>query len=164
MSTTDRSGARRVRIAALEAARAPGALATIGLGSCVAVVLHDPETGVGGLAHVLLPTRDAARDRSNPAKFAETAVPALLGEMRALGARGRVVARLVGGATMFAALAAPGAQLGDRNVAAARDALALAGIPIVGEDVGGDFGRSVLLDLAAGRVVVRSLARGDVVL
>ena len=152
----------RVRIAALAAARAPTALATLGLGSCVAIALHDADAGVGGLAHVLLPTRDTARDGSNAAKFAETAVPSLLAEMRALGAGGRVVARLAGGATMFAALAAPGAQLGDRDVAAARAALALAGVPVVGEDVGGDYGRSVLLDLDRGRMIVRALARADV--
>jgi chemotaxis protein CheD len=154
----------RVRIAELAALRGPGMLSTIGLGSCVAIALWDAATSVGGLAHVLLPHPGAARDRSNDAKFASTAVPRLLREMRALGAGRGIEARLVGGATMFASLAGPGAQLGDRNVAAAREALAAEGVSVVGEAVGGDFGRSVYLHLDDGRLVVRSLVGGDVVL
>jgi chemotaxis protein CheD len=155
---------RRVRIAELAVARGRGVIATIGLGSCVAIALYDPATTIGGLAHVLLPCPKSAVDASNDAKFASTAVPRLLREMRELGAGGGVEARLVGGATMFAALAGPGAQLGDRNVAAARQALAEADVRVVGEAVGGDFGRSVYLHLEGGRLVVRSLVGGDVVL
>jgi chemotaxis protein CheD len=154
----------RVRIAELAVAQAPGVLATVGLGSCVAIALYDAATAVGGLAHVLLPCPKSARDGTNDAKFASTAVPRLLREMRALGAGRGVEARLVGGATMFAALAGPGSQLGDRNVAAARAALAQAGVKVVAEAVGGDFGRSAYLHLEGGRLVVRSLTGGDVVL
>jgi len=165
-ATAGRAEAVRVRIAALAAARAsahgPRVLATLGLGSCVAIALYDEATRVGGLAHVLLPAPGMARDASNPGKFASTAVPRLLAEMRALGAGRGVAARLAGGATMFASLAPPGAQLGERNADAAREALAAAGVRIVGEDVGGDFGRSVYLHLDGGRLYVRSLAAGDV--
>ena len=49
-----------------------------------------------------------------------------------------------------------------REAAAVREALAAAGVRIVGEDVGGDFGRSVYLHLDGGRLYVRSLAAGDV--
>jgi chemotaxis protein CheD len=157
-------GEVRVRIAELAVARGAGTIVTVGLGSCVAIVLYDAATGVGGLAHVLLPCPKSARDGSNDAKFASTAAPRLLREMRARGAGRGVEARLVGGATMFAALAGPGAQLGDRNVAAARAALAALGVPVVGEAVGGDFGRSAYLHLDRGRLVVRSLTGGDVVL
>ena len=43
-------------------------------------------------------------------------------------------------------------------------ALEAAGIPITAHDTGGDFGRSVFFDVADGRVTVRSLKRGELVL
>ena len=136
-------------------------IATVGLGSCVAIALYDPATRVGGLAHVLLPNESMTRDRSNRAKFPSAAVPLLLAEMRGLGANGRVNARLVGGASMFGALLpAGGANIGERNVAASRAALTAAGLQLLGEDVGGDYGRSVFFHLADGRIEVHSLKAG----
>jgi chemotaxis protein CheD len=139
-----------------------GAIVTLGLGSCVAIVLHEAEAGVGGLAHILLPSKTLARDRSNQAKFPETAVPLLLAKMAELGAaRERVRARLVGGAAMFANLASSGvAQMGERNVLAAKEALKVARVPLVGEDTGLDYGRSVWFHLPEGRLEIRSVQRG----
>jgi chemotaxis protein CheD len=153
---------RIVRVADLAAGSAADRLVTLGLGSCVAAVLWDPVAKVGGLAHVLLPSRTLARDQSNPAKFAETAVPLLIEKMGALGATpARMSARLVGGAAMFANITAPGvSQMGERNAQAVRDALQEARIPITAEDTGGDYGRSVYLDVASGRLEVRSVQHG----
>ena len=68
---------------------------TLGLGSCVACVLYDPVAKAGGLVHILLPSHTLARDRSNRAKFPETAVPLLVDELAKLGAtRERLRARL----------------------------------------------------------------------
>jgi chemotaxis protein CheD len=137
-------------------------IVTLGLGSCVACVLFDAVAGVGGLAHILLPSPTLARDRSNPAKFPETAVPLLVAEMKRLGAvPERLRARLVGGAAMFANLASPGvALMGERNVLATRDALKTAKIPIVGEDTGAGYGRSVYFHLPHGKLEVRSVQHG----
>jgi chemotaxis protein CheD len=136
-------------------------IATVGLGSCVAIALYDPATRVGALAHVLLPAESMARDRTNRAKFPTAAVPMLLAEMKGLGCTGGVGARLVGGASMFASLlTAGGVNIGDRNVAASRAALAAAGVPLLAEDVGGDYGRSVYFHLADGRIEVHSLKAG----
>ena len=97
-------------------------LVTLGLGSCVAIMLHDRQVKVGGLAHVLLPEPALARDRDNFAKFATTAVPMLMEELEALGARARrLEARLAGGASMFATLMVPGSlNMGERNVSFVR--------------------------------------------
>ena len=143
-----------------------GTISTIGLGSCVAIILHDPVARVGGLAHVLLPTESMSRDRSNPAKFPATVVPILLDEMRELGAIGtRLRAKIVGGASMFGNLIPPGGvNIGERNVAAVRQVLAGAKIPIVAEDTGSDYGRSVYLTVADGAVEVRSVRKGSRVL
>lgn len=163
MSTSQRHVS--VRVADLAAAAGPDTvIQTVGLGSCVAIVLYDAPTRVGGLAHILLPTLAQTRDRANPAKVAETAVPALVAAMRAEGAGDptRYVARLVGGASMFGALLADGGiNIGERNAVAARHALAAIGVRVAAEDIGGDYGRSVYLHLADGRVRVRSLRMGD---
>jgi chemotaxis protein CheD len=148
------------------AVAASGMISTVGLGSCVAIVLYDAAVHVGGMAHVLLPSEAMSRDRSNPAKFPSSAVPLLLKEMGVLGARKeRMNAKIVGGASMFANLIpAGGINIGERNVAAVRDVLAEAKIPIVAEDTGADYGRSVYLFVGDGRVEVRSLKKGSRVL
>ena len=151
-----------VRVADLQVGGAAEVLVTVGLGSCVAILLHDPEAQVGGLAHVLLPSPGLSRQDTNPAKFPQTAVPRLLELMADRGARPRrITARLAGGASMFAALAPPGTiQMGERNVVASRQVLNSHGIPLVGQAVGGDYGRTVRLLVACGTVQVSSLAHG----
>lgn len=148
-----------VTVADWAADKGPVDLVTLGLGSCVAIMLYDKDARTGGMAHVLLPSRSLARDTSNPAKFPETAVPLLLQRMTQLGADPRrIVAKLAGGASMFAALMTPGTiQMGERNVVAARNALRDAAVPIAAEAVGGAQGRSVRFHLADGRIEVRTV-------
>ena len=153
----------RVKVADYAVSRGPLVLTTIGLGSCVAIALYDRDTSIGALAHILLPSPSMSRETDNPAKFPETIVPLMLEEMRVLGTRhARVSAKIVGGASMFGQLAGgTGINIGERNVQATRDALAAAGVPILAEDTGLDYGRSVYFHLADGRLEVRSLKRGD---
>ncbi|MCU0636084.1 MAG: chemotaxis protein CheD [Gemmatimonadaceae bacterium] len=159
LATRDPVRAVTVRIADLAVATAPARLVTSGLGSCIAIVLHDGIARVGGLAHVLLPAA-GTNVTGSPAKYVATAVPALVTRMRDVGATDALRARLVGGARMFGTLLPPNAPaVGERNVDAARHALAQHGIEIVAEDIGGDFGRHVELDVATGGVLVRSFAR-----
>jgi chemotaxis protein CheD len=151
-----------VRVADLRIGVADDVLTTVGLGSCVAIVLHDAEARIGGLAHILLPSPALGRSDGNPAKFPQSAVPHLIELMTADGAdRERITARLAGGASMFAALAPPGTiQMGERNLVAARQALSAAGVPLLAEAVGGDFGRTVRLRVRDGQMEVRSVAHG----
>lgn len=157
----------KVQVADWAIGREDALISTLGLGSCVAITMHDPVTRIGALAHVLLPERASSRWSGNAAKFAETAVPMLFEEMRALGAgpAQRIVAKLAGGASMFASLLQnSGLNVGERNVLAARAALERVGVRLVAEDTGGDYGRSVFFHVADGRVEVRSLKRGTNVL
>jgi chemotaxis protein CheD len=151
-----------VRVADLRVGVADDVLITQGLGSCVAILLHDAEARIGGMAHVLLPSPALSRADANPAKFPQSAVPRLIELMVADGAKpGRISARLAGGASMFAALAPPGTiQMGERNLVAARQVLSNLGIPLVGEAVGGDFGRTVRLCVNDGSVEVITVAHG----
>jgi chemotaxis protein CheD len=151
-----------VRVADLRVGAAGDQLVTVGLGSCIAIVLYDGTVCVGGLAHVLLPSPALSRQDGNLAKSPHTAVPRLLQLMADRGASPRrLTARLVGGASMFAVLAPPGTiQMGERNVVASRQVLHSHGIPLVGEAVGGDYGRTVRLNVSNGTLEVRSVAHG----
>lgn len=148
-----------VKVAEWAAERGDGVIVTLGLGSCVAIMLHDPQTQAGAMAHVLLPSTSLARDVTNRAKFPDTAVPFLVERLKALGADPRrLVAKLAGGASMFSQLVTPGTiQMGERNVLAARAALRKAAIPVVRESVGGERGRSVRFHVKDGRVEIRSV-------
>lgn len=154
----------RVKVADYAVRQGEVVLNTIGLGSCVAIALYDRESRVGGLAHILLPSLAMSRETTNPAKFPQTIVPLMLEEMRALGAAStaRIWAKIVGGASMFGQLGAgSGINVGERNIAATREVLTEMGIPLLAEDTGLDYGRSVYFHLGDGRVEVRSLKKGD---
>ena len=148
-----------VKVADWAAERGDGVIVTLGLGSCVAIMLHDPQMKAGAMAHVLLPSRSLAHDTSNLAKCPESAVPLLVERLKALGAEPRrIVAKLAGGASMFSQLMTPGTiQMGERNIVASRNALRAASIPIVKEAVGGERGRSIRFHVKDGRVEIRSV-------
>lgn len=149
---------RRVGVAEYAVVDDGSDITTSGLGSCLGVALVDSTAGVAGLAHVMLPTDQVGRD-GGPAKFADTGIRALFGAMERAGASAdRTVARLAGASQMFDFSGSP--PVGERNVAAAHEALDSLGIPIVGEDVGGGSGRSLRLLGASGELLVRT-ADGD---
>ena len=152
-----------VRVADLQVGGPGDVLVTVGLGSCIAIVLHDPVARVGGLAHVLLPSPALSRREQNPAKCPQTALPLLLEQMARLGASPRrITARIAGGASMFTGLSAPGTvNMGERNVVATRNTLMDAGIPLVATDVGRDYGRTVRFRVDDGRVDISSVAHGS---
>jgi chemotaxis protein CheD len=155
-----------VRVADAAVGQGDVLLSTLGLGSCIAIALYDRQTHIAGLAHILLPNEALARDRENRAKFAQSAVPLLLERMRAIGARDtNIIAKLAGGASMFTSLLTQGGPpIGERNLIATRSALAAHGIRIAAEDVGGGHGRSVFLHGCDGRVEVKSMGKGCVIL
>jgi len=113
------------------------------LGSCVSVCLHDPKIGVGGLNHFLLPM--ACPPEQMPGRYGPTAMSQLVSAMLANGAvQGRLVAHVVGGASVLAGFGADGNHLGMRNVTMARDYLAAHRIPVLSIDVGGTRGRKLV--------------------
>jgi chemotaxis protein CheD len=133
-------------------AREPTRLTTI-LGSCVAVTLYSPRRRQGMLSHVVLPQSKGST--SNPAKFADTAVPHMLSALKSQGVEPReITAKLVGGACMFGKGIC--AQIGESNIQAVVQALEAAGIRIAGRDVGGYSGRRICFDPATGCITVTS--------
>lgn len=153
----------KVGMADLNVARFPNRIRTTGLGSCVGVVLYDPLNKVGGLAHVMLPDSSLGKGNVNEAKYADTAIPRLIRELEKIGAeRGFLIAKLAGGAQMFAFTTINETmKVGVRNVEACRLILSKERIPIVAEDIGGNWGRTIELDSKNGQLSIRTVTMGE---
>ncbi|NLY42485.1 MAG: chemotaxis protein CheD [Clostridiaceae bacterium] len=152
----------RVGMADLKVAKYPGILTTLGLGSCVGIALFDPSSRIGGLAHIMLPSSKQVKNNTNKAKFADTAIVQLLEEMLSIGAKkNNIIAKLAGGAQMFSfSQTSDIVRIGDRNAAASREVLQSLSIPIVAEDTGGNFGRTIELYTENGILVVKTIGHG----
>lgn len=151
-----------VGMADLKAVKNPGALTTLGLGSCVGIALYDAANKVAGLAHVMLPDSKQIQNNSNVAKFVDTATVALLNEMGKLGAKRQMLkAKIAGGAQMFAFNSSnESMRIGDRNVEATVKILKFLGIPIIARQTGDTFGRTVELYADDGRFVIKTIGHG----
>jgi len=137
-------------------------LKTTGLGSCVGLALFDPYTGIAGMAHVMLPHSEIAREgKLNVAKYADTAVPELVKQMTALGAgQRRLIAKMAGGAQMFAFSGSDTMRIGPRNVEMVKKLLNQLNIPLLGEDTGANFGRTIEFYNSTGKLLIRSVLQG----
>lgn len=134
----------------VKAAKAPACLECLALGSCVAVILYDKESKIGGIAHVMLPVSPyVITQRKERLKYADVAVPELIQYLQKLGAKKEsLCARMVGGALMI-----PGvSDIGRENSEAARKILHERNIKILDEHLGGTEGRSVTFDLSTGEL------------
>lgn len=153
----------KVGMADMNVVRDSGVIRTLGLGSCVGLTLYDPQQKLAGMAHIMLPSSEIAREgQLNIAKYADTAVPALLDKLKALGASpARIVAKMAGGSQMFA-LAGTGdtMRIGPRNVESCKMLLMDLHIPLVAEDTGGNHGRTIELNSSNGVLSVRSVLMG----
>ena len=148
----------KVGMAQFRVALAPARMMTFALGSCVGIVLYDPVSKIGGLAHVMHPNSERARNNINRAKFVDTAVELMLSRMAKKGAmRTRIEAKIFGGAKMFQSVKASPCvmQIGEENVNATREELTRRNIPIVAESTGGTKGKTVLFDVTSGRVTIK---------
>jgi len=153
----------KVKIADMAVLKNSGLLVTVGLGSCVGIALYEAKLKLGGLAHILLSTSEhlsaEKRKDMNPAKFADTAIPHLIDNMKQEGARPQnIVAKIAGGSQLFE-VSQEEMRVGNRNVEAVRQKLADCSIPLVAEDVGGNYGRTMKLDVSTGEVYISTVGR-----
>ncbi len=131
--------------------RAGEELVARGLGSCIALALIDRQSGVAGMAHIVLP--ESSGSEKEPGKFADLAVPALIKQMQQAGAvTRRLDAVLAGGARMFEL---GEMEIGARNVAAVKSGLARAGVKVRAADTGGNQGRTLRLTVGEFAVSVK---------
>lgn len=156
-----------VGMADLISAKHPATLTTLGLGSCIGLVLYDQTAKAVSMVHIMLPDSRDTKDLQKPGKFADTAIPLMLKELEALGAlRSRLKAKLAGGAQMFSL---PGKEnsilaVGTRNSEVTLALLKKHGIPIIASDVGGNKGRSVEFNTETWAFTVKTIGTGIKVL
>lgn len=129
-------------------------LVAIGIGSCLVLTLYDHKQRIGALAHTMLPSRASSRIENRDTKYIDVAIDEMLKRMEARGSkREDLEAKLIGGANMFSAFKS---GIGEENIFSAKENLKKAGIPIVGECVGGSQGRSVEFSVGSGIVTVKT--------
>ncbi len=151
-----------VGIGEVKVGKSPLSFQAVALGSCVGVALYDSTFKVGGLAHIMLPTKGENIAQNDLGKFADTAIPLLVQKLSEIGGgRARLVAKIAGGAKMFdfKRMNERQADIGSRNVEAAKSVLTSLGIPIIAEEVGGTYGRTMILHLSSGDVEIISLSQ-----
>ena len=153
----------KVGMADLNTCVSPDGITTLGLGSCVGIAIRDPLTKIGGLAHVMLPDSTEIKNNLNIYKFADTGIEELVRLLVEKGASGaRLVAKIAGGAQMFAFQNKSDlVRVGERNVQASKKKLAELKIPILAEDTGENFGRTVIFYPETGDYVIRTAGKPE---
>ena len=156
----------KVGMADLNVCVAPNGITTLGLGSCVGIALRDPVTKIGGLAHIMLPDSTSIRNNTNIPKFADTGIEELVKQVVAKGAsRARLVAKIAGGAQMFAfQTQSDMVRIGERNVEASKKKLRELKIPILAEDTGKNYGRTVIFYPETGDFIIRAVGKAESVI
>lgn len=156
----------KVGMADLKVAKAPDTLTTLGLGSCIGLTLYDPVAKVGGLVHYMLPDSTQIKNNSNIAKFGDTGIQELLRMMLLNGAnRRRLVAKIAGGACMFAMSGnSTVGNVGERNAEEAVLMLKKLGIPLIARDTGLNYGRTVELDCSTGDYLIKAVGKSSKVI
>lgn len=152
----------KVGIGDMKLSRGDGRIITYALGSCIGITFYDPVTHLGALLHIMLPTQLSPGD-PNVFKFADSGIRETLRKLHVFGVvKSRMAVKIAGGAKMFeiSGNSAFG-NIGERNTESVRRVLAAEGIRIAAEDVGGNYARTMVLDLQNGKVTVRTVGRPE---
>lgn len=156
----------KVGMAAMAVCSGDDAVTTLGLGSCIGIAVRDPVSGIGGLVHIMLPDSTEIRNNSNRLKFADTGIEDMVAEIVKAGAvRSRLVAKIAGGAQMFAfGSNSDIVRIGERNAIASRKKLSELNIPLLAEDTGATYGRTVVFYPKSGDFLIRSVGMPEKVI
>ncbi|MDF2906578.1 MAG: cheD [Herbinix sp.] len=151
----------KVGMADLNVCVSPNVITTLGLGSCVGIILYDPVRRIAGMVHVMLPDSTKILNNENKAKFADTGIDLLIRRMMDIGAdRRSLIAKIAGGAQMFAfSNNSDMMRIGERNVEATKVKLAELGISIRAEDTGANYGRTIEFYPENGTLLIKSVGK-----
>ena len=147
----------------MDVVKAPETIRTSGLGSCVGVVLYDERKKIAGLIHIMLPDSTLGKVvPGNVAKFADTGIDAMIGELTKQGVQKfSLKAKIAGGAQMFKFSSEQDSmRIGPRNVEAVKKALRKNGVRIVAEDTGGSSGRTIEFNPETSMLMIRTVNQG----
>ena len=153
----------RVGMADYKLCAPPDKISTLGLGSCMGVVIYDTKTKLCGMAHIMLPDSTKVRQNQNKAKFADTGIDLLIEMLRNEGANcSMLTAKIAGGAQMFAfSTNNDMLRVGERNVEAVKAKLKELGIRILAEDTGANYGRTVEFYPETGDFLIKSVGKPE---
>lgn len=142
---------------------APNVLVTRGLGSCLGITLYDRVKKIGAMAHAMLPDISRAVSNTNPSRFVNSSIEKMLQDLKDQGCnRLHFEAKLFGGARMFGFITQDSSlNLGEKNMNMAKDILSKNEIPVLAMEVGGNFGRTIELDLENGKVLIKTVSFGE---
>ena len=145
-----------VGIANMKMAQKGERLITYALGSCIGICLYDPQIKLAAMVHIMLPINMEA-GRKNTFKYADTGIRETLNQMVAKGAvKGRITAKIAGGARMFEVNGGTLGSIGQRNSESVHQVLRRENIRLLWDDVGGKVARTMEFDSATGNGIIRS--------
>ncbi len=152
----------KVGMADMNIVQDPGVITTLGLGSCVGIILYDKAIKTAGLVHIMLPSSKHIKNNENKAKFADTGIQLLLDKMIERGCnKSRITAKIAGGSQMFSFQTNNEImKIGERNVLATKEILQLLNIPIIAEDTGGNYGRTIEFYSNNGKLIIKTIGHG----
>lgn len=132
------------------------------LGSCVGVTIYDEIAQIAAMAHVVLP-RSEGRGPASPGKYADSAIESMCDSLARRGANlRRVVAKIAGGANMFAGKGP--FQIGQQNVEAVRAQLIQRSIRLAAEHLGGEQGRRVTFNPQTNKLAIEIVGQTAILL
>ncbi len=132
-------------------------LVTHALGSCLGLMIYDPEVKIGGLLHAMLPLSKINPEKasSNPYMFVDTGVPGLFNKIYEMGGRkSRMVVKAagcgkpLGDNEMF--------KIGERNYTILKKLLWKNNILLESEDIGGTASRTIHFHIGSGKISINS--------
>lgn len=154
----------KVGIADMKLCKKPDKITTIGLGSCIGIVLYNAYDDYCGLVHIMLPSSKEIKNNANRAKFADTGIEDLILALESKGVkRSSLSAKIAGGASMFqfTGNSSDLGSVGERNIKAVKSVLSFYKIRIVAEDTGANYGRTIVFDNVSKDLLIRSTGKPD---
>ncbi len=138
-------------------------LITYSLGSCIGVLVWDPKAKVAGLLHYMLPDSkiDAERAKNKPYMFGDTGIPMLFRAAYGLGAvKERMQVYVVGGSQLMDSAGV--FNIGIRNYDLVTRIFAKNGVKPVKEDIGGSVNRTISIELASAKILLKVSGKGEI--
>lgn len=152
----------KVGIGDMKFTRGNGTIITYALGSCIGITFYDPAIKLGSLLHIMLPTRN---DQNDPKvyKYADSGIREMVRKLTAFGmVKSRTIVKIAGGAKMFDIKGNTDfGNIGQRNAAMVKKILMEEKMRITSEDTGGAYARTMLLNVATGDVIIRTVGKPE---
>lgn len=149
-----------VGISDMKIVNVPDKLISYALGSCVGICIIDKGAQIAGMVHIML-SYNKKDDKINAFKYADTGISEMVRKMEELGGmKTRMIAKIAGGAKMFEIKGnSTIGNIGERNIAATRETLKRLGIKLIAEDVGANYGRTIIFDSSSGDLTIKSFGK-----